>query len=99
MLIRDLRLDGLLCRVESLEKQIKQILEPNRSVPDLARLAQVCERFGTNIAALKGKGRSSHLVVARSAVVRELHNAYGWTPQKLCVVLTRKIRWVYRVIR
>jgi chromosomal replication initiation ATPase DnaA len=93
---------NLQIQIDVLRRDVGQIkamlLDKDQIVPDRARLAAVCHQFGITTNALKGYARSSRVVIARKAVIRELHSKFGWNLEKLCHVASRSKRHVLRVI-
>ena len=89
------RLAALELRIRVLETRAE---DKTRHVPDSERLDFVCQKFGISLKALPGPGISSHLVVARNAVVRELFMTYGWPIEKLMLVTKRSRRTIERML-
>jgi hypothetical protein len=89
-------------RISALEiefSRLRVLLEQTkRYLPESEQLNLACHKFGYPVKAIGRRGRSSHLLVARNAVIRELFASYGWTVTKICQVMTLSYRQVLRVI-
>lgn len=96
MIHQEDKLTALSYRIRKLEEKL---LEPVQELSDSARLKAVCEKFGTNPLAIRGRARSAHLCVSRHAVMRELRMSYGWSLQKISEVTHRSPRHILRVTK